>query len=93
MSSNPIDDTKRSFLTSLLQVILTKMKWDPDADPDDVDEDDNAEFDKMRKVPITDLRVAVDLDSSPLFRNYGHSWTRSCPSTKISLRKPSVHFH
>jgi hypothetical protein len=53
ISSNPIDDTKRSFLTSLLQVILTKMKWDPDADPDDVDEDDNAEFDKMRKVPIT----------------------------------------
>lgn len=30
------------------------MKWDPDADPDDVDEDDNAEFDKMRKVPITE---------------------------------------
>jgi exportin-T len=54
ISSNPIDDTKRSFLTSLLQVILTKMKWDPDADPDDVDEDDNAEFDKMRKVPITE---------------------------------------
>ncbi|KAF8227304.1 ARM repeat-containing protein [Tricholoma matsutake] len=56
MSSNPIDDTKRSFLTSLLQVILTKMKWDPDADPDDVDEDDNAEFDKMRK----ELRTFMD---------------------------------
>jgi exportin-T len=26
------------------------MKWDPDADPDDMDEDDNAEFEKMRKV-------------------------------------------
>lgn len=50
MSSGPIDETKRSFLSSLLQVLLTKMKWDPDADPDDVDEDDNAEFEKMRKV-------------------------------------------
>jgi exportin-T len=50
ISTGAIDETKRSFLTSLLQVILTKMKWDPDADPDDVDEDDNAEFEKMRKV-------------------------------------------
>lgn len=50
ISTEPIDDTKRSFLTNLLQVILTKMKWDPDADPADADEDDNAEFEKMRKV-------------------------------------------
>lgn len=50
ISSGPIDDTKRTFLTSLLHVLLTKMKWDPDADPDDVDEDDNAEFEKIRKV-------------------------------------------
>ena len=57
ISSDPIDDNKRSFLTSLLQVILTKMKWDPDADPDDVDEDDNAEFDKIRKVCTTNSYV------------------------------------
>ncbi|KAF9468102.1 armadillo-type protein [Collybia nuda] len=56
ISSGPIDETKRSFLSSLLQVLLTKMKWDPDADPDDVDEDDNAEFEKMRK----ELRTFMD---------------------------------
>lgn len=26
------------------------MKWDEDADPDDADEDDNAEFERLRKV-------------------------------------------
>lgn len=49
VSSEPIDVTKRSFLTSLLQVILAKMKWEEDADPEDPDEDDNVEFEKMRK--------------------------------------------
>ncbi|KDR76202.1 hypothetical protein GALMADRAFT_247461 [Galerina marginata CBS 339.88] len=56
MSADPLDEAKRSFLGSLLQVILTKMKWDEDPDPDDADEDDIAEFDKMRK----DLRVFLD---------------------------------
>ncbi|KNZ81909.1 Exportin-T [Termitomyces sp. J132] len=56
ISTEPINDTKRSFLTSLLQVLLTKMKWDPDADPADVDEDDNTEFERMRK----DLRTFMD---------------------------------
>ncbi|KAG6879880.1 pre-tRNA nuclear export protein [Termitomyces sp. T32_za158] len=56
ISTDPIDDTKRSFLTNLLHVLLTKMKWDPDADPADADEDDNAEFEKMRK----DLRTFMD---------------------------------
>ena len=50
ISSVPIDEEKRTFLTSLLEVLLTKMKWDSDADLDDIDEDDNAEFEKMRKV-------------------------------------------
>ena len=50
VSSEPIDDQKRSFLTALLEVILQKMKWDEEAEPDDVDDDDNAEFEKMRKV-------------------------------------------
>ncbi|GLB40453.1 putative ARM repeat-containing protein [Lyophyllum shimeji] len=56
ISAGPLDDTKRSFLASLLEVLLTKMKWDPDADPTDADEDDNAEFEKMRK----ELRTFMD---------------------------------
>ncbi|PPQ68668.1 hypothetical protein CVT25_012322 [Psilocybe cyanescens] len=58
MSADPLDESKRSFLVSLLQVILTKMKWDeqPDLDDADADEDDIAEFEKMRK----DLRVFLD---------------------------------
>lgn len=51
VSSDPIDAQKRSFLTALLQVILQKLKWDEEAEPDDVEDDDNAEFEKMRKVP------------------------------------------
>jgi exportin-T len=50
MSSDPIDDSKRSFLASLLQVILEKMKWDEESDPEDLDEDDNTDFDSLRKV-------------------------------------------
>ena len=49
MTTAPLDDSQRTFLASLLKVILTKMKWDQEPDPDDVDEDDIAEFDKMRK--------------------------------------------
>ncbi|KAJ7903544.1 armadillo-type protein [Mycena olivaceomarginata] len=55
-SSEPTDATKRSFLTSLLQVILTKMKWDEEADLEDPDEDDNAEFETMRN----ELRTLMD---------------------------------
>lgn len=29
------------------------MKWDEEAEPDDQDDDDNAEFDKLRKVRHT----------------------------------------
>ncbi|KAJ3496967.1 hypothetical protein NMY22_g19748 [Coprinellus aureogranulatus] len=56
VSTEPIDDQKRAFLTRMLQVILQKMKWDEEAEPDDVDDDDNAEFEKMRK----DLRTFMD---------------------------------
>ncbi|KAF7968962.1 hypothetical protein HWV62_28753 [Athelia sp. TMB] len=56
MSSEPIDDSKRSFLISLLKVILDKMKWDEDADPDDMDEDDKTAFEGLRK----DLRTFMD---------------------------------
>ncbi|KAJ8072513.1 pre-tRNA nuclear export protein [Marasmius tenuissimus] len=55
-SSGPIDAEKRSFLASLLQVILDKMKWDIDASPEDPEDDDNVEFDKLRK----DLRTFMD---------------------------------
>jgi exportin-T len=49
MTVEPLGDSQRTFLASLLEVILTKMKWDEAPDPDDADEDDIAEFDKMRK--------------------------------------------
>lgn len=49
MTTEPLGDSQRTFLASLLEVILTKMKWDEEPDPDDADEDDIAEFDKMRK--------------------------------------------
>ncbi|KAJ7756382.1 armadillo-type protein [Mycena maculata] len=55
-SSEPIDDNKRSFLTSLLQVILVKMKWDEGTDLEDPDEDDIAEFESLRK----ELRILMD---------------------------------
>jgi hypothetical protein len=34
----------------MLQVIVKKLKWEEDADLDDPEDDDNAEFEKMRKV-------------------------------------------
>lgn len=49
-SSEPLDDRKRSFITSLLGVILNKLKWEEDADPEDMDEDDKAAFEELRKV-------------------------------------------
>jgi hypothetical protein len=50
VSNEPLDDSKRSFLVSLLEVILEKLKWDPDEDPDDLDEDDIMAFEGLRKV-------------------------------------------
>ena len=52
VSSGPLDESKRSFLVSLLRVILEKMKWEKDDDPDDMDEDDKAAFEDLRKVSI-----------------------------------------
>jgi exportin-T len=46
----PLDDSKRTFLVSLLEVILQKMKWDEASDPADIDEDDKAAFEGLRKV-------------------------------------------
>lgn len=50
MSSDPLDDATRSFLGSLLDVVLRKMRWDKDEDPADMDEDDVMAFDGLRKV-------------------------------------------
>ncbi|KAF8656825.1 hypothetical protein AX16_002373 [Volvariella volvacea WC 439] len=55
-TGTPISTEMRTFLTSLLEVILVKMKWDEEADPEDAEDDDNAEFDKLRK----DLRGFLD---------------------------------
>lgn len=50
MSSGPPDGQKRAWLASLLDVLLEKLKWDEAADVEDADDDDNAEFEKIRKV-------------------------------------------
>ncbi|KAI0766752.1 armadillo-type protein [Irpex lacteus] len=55
-TSDPLDETRRSFLTQLLNVILQKLKWDEEADLEDMDEDDKAEFETLRK----DLRTFMD---------------------------------
>ncbi|CDO78180.1 hypothetical protein BN946_scf184797.g6 [Trametes cinnabarina] len=55
-SSEPLDPTKRSFLSSLLGVILEKLKWDEESDPEDMDEDDKAAFEELRK----ELRTFMD---------------------------------
>ncbi|OBZ72293.1 Exportin-T [Grifola frondosa] len=55
-SSEPLDGAKRSFLTSLLSVILEKLKWEEDSDPEDMDDDDKAAFEELRK----DLRTFMD---------------------------------
>lgn len=48
---------KRQFLSSLLEVALQKMKWDADTDADDLDEDERAAFDGMRKVCLDFLAL------------------------------------
>jgi len=41
---------KLAFLTSFLKVVIEKLKWDPDTSPDDLDQDERAAFESMRKV-------------------------------------------
>ncbi|KAI0049750.1 KapM protein [Auriscalpium vulgare] len=50
------DEEKRTFLVSLLSVILDKMKWVEDVDLEDIDDDDKAAFELLRK----DLRSFMD---------------------------------
>ncbi|RDX57282.1 ARM repeat-containing protein [Lentinus brumalis] len=55
-STEPLELSKRSFLSSLLTVVLEKLKWDEEADPEDMDEDDKADFEELRK----ELRTFMD---------------------------------
>src|SRR5258708_30424198 len=41
---------KLAFLTSFLKVVIEKLKWDPDTSPDDLEQDERAAFESMRKV-------------------------------------------
>ena len=50
VATSPLDDSVRTFLASLLRVLLEKLKWDEEADVEDSDEEDNAEFERLRKV-------------------------------------------
>lgn len=80
---------KRQFLSSLLEVALQKMKWDVDTDADDLDDDERAAFEGMRKVRPrrVDLRVKGMMSTRVLTRVNrisGRSWTTSTVSTRIS---------
>ena len=50
VASVSLDESTRSFLASLLDVILQKMRWNKDDDPNDMDEDDITAFELLRKV-------------------------------------------
>ncbi|KAF9818874.1 hypothetical protein IEO21_02530 [Rhodonia placenta] len=55
-STEPLEESKRTFLTSLLRVVLEKLKWEEDSDPEDMEEDDKAAFESLRK----ELRTFMD---------------------------------
>lgn len=55
MSTEPIEEDKRSFLASLLEVLIEKLKWDADNDPDELDEEEKALFEGLRKVYICQI--------------------------------------
>ncbi|KAF8604237.1 KapM protein [Ceratobasidium sp. AG-I] len=47
---------KRTFLMQTLETLLRKMRWDPDEDPEDLDEDDRGAFETLRR----ELRLFLD---------------------------------
>ncbi len=49
----PIFQERRAFLKQTLDTIVEKMEWDEEDDPGDMDEDDLAAFDLLRKVGIS----------------------------------------
>lgn len=61
-SADPISDATRAFLSSLLEVLLEKLRWDGDEDPVDLDEDDRAAFEVLRKVSPTGLPGTMQIN-------------------------------
>ena len=61
-SADPISDATRAFLSSLLEVLLEKLRWDGDEDPVDLDEDDRAAFEVLRKVSPTGLSKTMQIN-------------------------------
>lgn len=61
-SADPISDATRAFLSSLLEVLLEKLRWDGDEDPVDLDEDDRAAFEVLRKVSPTGLSGTMQIN-------------------------------
>jgi exportin-T len=55
-SNDPIDNSQREFMHSLLNVILEKLKWEEDCEFEDEDEEELAAFEGLRK----DLRTFMD---------------------------------
>ncbi|CAE7129203.1 unnamed protein product [Rhizoctonia solani] len=47
---------KRTFLMQTLEILLQKMRWNPDDDPDELDDDDRGAFETLRG----DLRLFLD---------------------------------
>lgn len=41
---------KQSFLESTLSILIDKLKWDGEENPDEMDPDDRMAFENMRKV-------------------------------------------
>jgi len=61
-STDPVSDATRAFLSSLLEVLLEKLRWDGDEDPADLDEDDRAAFEVLRKVSPTSLSRTMQIN-------------------------------
>jgi len=66
---------KLAFLTSFLKVVIEKLKWDPDTSPDDLEQDERAAFESMRKV-CRKYGFGQRAPNSQRFRIYGNSSTR-----------------
>jgi exportin-T len=48
---------KRDFLEKTLNILIEKLKWDGEQDPDDLDADDKAAFEGLRKVPLSHFNL------------------------------------
>ena len=62
------------------------MRWDEDADMDDLDEDERSAFDVLRKVSV---QISRHIGSLILSRIFVPSWIQFSPSTKILSQKQS----